>query len=67
MRKSAAADRPLDVSGKDRVHALFSGTTLVNASAGALSEAEEGKPGEAVPAPPDGGGVGSAVWPLWRD
>jgi cation-transporting ATPase 13A1 len=41
--------RPLDIDGRDRLHVLFSGTTLVN-----VGPAGDGGP-EGQPRPPDGG------------
>ena len=58
----AAAERPLDIDGVDRVHVLFSGTSLINSSP--TKQKAQGTSGgggsgetaiDAVPATPNGG------------
>ena len=47
-------DDRLDMEGRDRVHTLFSGTSLITVGSG---EGERGSPCAGVPVPPDGGCV----------
>lgn len=49
----AADDRPLEAFGRDRVSVLFSGTELVNASAGILVPSSS----TGIEEPPDGGAI----------